>query len=227
MKIKQMPRDLRPDERALLFGTEALNDAELLAIILRTGTAGKSSLEIASEILAIDKGKDGLGNVAMVTYSDLCKIKGLGKVKALQVASVCELGRRISSGRTERTLLMDSPGKAAAYVMESTRYLDHEEAYVLLTDTHNRLIRSVQIAQGSLDAAVVSPREIMKAALSYNASGFILVHNHPSGRTDPSGEDLRFCRQLKEASSLMNVRFHDSIIIGDGEYLSMKEQGTF
>lgn len=225
MKIKQMPEEQRPDERALLYGIDTLSDCELLAVILRTGTRGKSSLEIAGEILSIDKGRSGLSNMTMLTYADLSGIRGLGKVKALQIASLCELSKRIACCRTERNLLMDSPGKAASYLMEETRYLDHEAVYLLLTDTRNRLIRSVQISRGSLDAAVVSPREILKTALSFNASGFIMIHNHPSGKTDPSEEDLNFSRRLREASGLMNIRFLDSIILGEGDFLSMKEKG--
>lgn len=220
-----MPAAQRPDERAEMYGTEVLSEAELIAVILRTGTAGKSSLELANEVLSLDKGKDGLGNLVCCTMQDMLKIRGLGKVKALKLACVFELGKRIAASRTERTLVLGDSASAAGYYMESARHLDHEEVYILLTDTHNRLIRSVQIAKGSIDSASVSPREILKTALQYDAAGIILVHNHPSGRTEPSSEDIRFSRTLKEAAILMNIQLNDSLIIGDGEYLSLRSQG--
>lgn len=225
MKIMDMPAAQRPDERAERFGTEVLSEAELIAVILRTGTSGKSSVELANEVLSIDKGRDGLGNLVCCTVQDMLQIKGLGKVKALQLACAFELGKRIASCRTNRCVVLNDPSKAAEYYMETARHLDHEEAYVFLTDTHNRFIRSVQIAKGSIDSAALSSREIIKAALQYDAAGFILVHNHPSGNPEPSSEDVRFSRSLMNAASLMNLQMNDSIIIGEGEYCSLKQRG--
>jgi len=225
LKIKDMPVTQRPDERAEKYGTEVLSEAELIAVILRTGTAGKSSLELANEVLSIDKGRDGLGNLVCCTMQDMLKIRGLGKVKALKLACVFELGRRIASGRTERCIVLNDPSRAAEYYMETARHLDHEEAYIFLTDTHNRFIKSVQIARGSIDSAALSNREIIKTALQYDAAGFILVHNHPSGLPEPSAEDIRFSRTLRDAAELMNIRMNDSLIIGEGEYCSLKSRG--
>jgi len=214
----------RPDERAQKYGTEVLSEAELIAVILRTGTTGKSSVELANEILSIDKGKDGLGNLSCCTMEDMLRIKGLGRVKALKMACVFELGKRIAASRTERSVTLNDPGKVADYYMETVRCLDHEEAYVFLTDAHNRFIRSIQVAKGSLDSAALSPREILKYALQYDAAGFVLVHNHPSGKTEPSSEDIRFSRNLRDAAVLMSIQMNDSIIIGEGEYCSLKQR---
>lgn len=206
-------------------GTAALSETELIGILLRSGIPGKNSLELANEILSIDKGRDGLSNLMCCDTSDFRKIKGLGKVKALQLECICELAKRIAKSITVRDKLMEGPQEAAAYFMETLRYLDHEVAYVYLTDSRNRLIRTVEIAKGSIDAAALSTREIIKSALQFSAAGFILVHNHPSGLCEPSSEDITFSRTLRDAGKLMNIRMTDSIIIGEGTYLSMREKG--
>ena len=220
-----MPASQRPDERALASGTQVLSDAELIAVILRTGTVGKSSLELANEVLALDRGKSGLSNFACCDFSDFITIRGLGRVKALKLACICELSRRLSASHTERWHVLDTPDKAAEYMMETVRHLDHEEVHILLSDAHNRAIRSVQIAKGSLCSASLSAREIIKTALRFDAAGFILVHNHPSGICEPSSEDIAFSKNLQEAGRLMDIRMNDSIIIGDGTFTSLRQRG--
>jgi len=225
MKMNEIPLTQRPRERAMQYGTEVLSEAELLSILLRCGTKGKNSLELANEILAIDKGREGLSNLMCCDLSDFKRIKGLGKVKAIQLECICELARRFSRSHTERNRNLDGPSEAAAFFMESMRHLDHEIACIYLTDSRNRFIRSVEIAKGSIDAAALSTREIIKSALRYGAAGFILVHNHPSGVYEPSSEDISFSRTLRDAGKLMNIRMNDSIIIGEGAYLSLRERG--
>lgn len=225
MKIKDMPADMRPDERAQLLGVDHLSEKELLAIILRTGTKGRSSLELADEILAIDKGKRGLVNLISCTYSDFTRIKGLGTVKSLQLACICELSKRISKVRVQRSSVTVDTAFVASFYMEELRHLEYEVIYVLLIDIRGRFIKSVLAAKGSSAAAVTGIKEIMKIAITGDAAGMYLVHNHPSGETEPSIQDINFSVALKNAGESIGISFRDSIIIGDGKYFSLSQKG--
>ena len=225
MKIKELSPSLRPYEKALDEGTEALNDAELLAVILRSGTKGKSVLELSQEILSLDKGKNGLLNLVSLSMKDLTQIQGLGRIKALQILCVCELSKRIASSRLERKTFLRDASQVADYYMENMRHLDHEVVYVLLIDSRCRFLKSRMISQGTIDTAAVSSREVIRFALENNAAGFILVHNHPSGEALPSEADIRLSRNLLEAGNVTNVFLKDSVIIGNGEYYSLLEKG--
>lgn len=225
MKIKDMPGDLRPDERARILGVESLSEKELLAIIIRTGTKGKSSLELAEEILSIDKGKRGLINLISCTYSDFTCLKGLGDVKALQLACICELSKRISREKVLRSGNPVDSSFVASYYMESLRNLEYEVIYIMLVDIKGRFIKSELAAKGSSAAAITGIREILKLALSGNASGMYMVHNHPSGEVFPSIQDIKFSKALKSSAETVGLCFRDSIIIGDGEYFSLSQKG--
>lgn len=226
MRIKEMPDDMRPDERARTLGIEALSDKELLAIIIRTGTKGKSSVELADEILSINKGKRGLLNLLGCSYSDFTSLRGLGEVKALQLACICELSKRISKIRVLRDGTVVDSVFAASFYMEELRHLEYEVIYVMLVDVKGRLIKSVMASKGSATAAVTGIREILKIAISEgNAAGLYMVHNHPSGDTKPSFQDIRFSKALKSGAESLGLIFCDSIIIGDGEYSSLSQKG--
>lgn len=225
MKIKDMPDDLRPDERARAYGIDSLTDRELLAIIIRTGTSGKSSLELADEILSVNKGKRGLLNLMNCTYKDLTQLKGLGDVKAMQLACVCELSKRISKVKVlaeNRTVDSDF---AAGYYMDELRSLTYEVIYIMAVDMKGRFIRSILVSKGSSRAAAAGMREILKLAISSDASGIYMVHNHPSGCTVPSRQDIRFSAALKTAAESVGIVLCDSIIIGNGGYCSLSRKG--
>lgn len=225
MKIKDMSPDQRPYERAEKAGVENLSDTELLAIILRTGTKGKSSVELSQEVLSIDKGRNGLLNFAACSYDDFRKLSGLGHVKALELSCVTELSKRISSAKIERKTVLRTAAEIAQYYMEHLRNLDYEEVHVMLFDGRHRFIKSRMLARGCFSYAGITPREILRYALENSAAEFVLVHNHPSGNTLPSADDLTFVKLLSEAGRVMNVTLRDSVIIGQNGYLSLSEKG--
>lgn len=215
----------RPYERAEKLGVENLSDAELLAIILRTGTKGKSSLDLAQEVLAIDKGKTGLLNFAAASTKDFQELPGLGRVKSLELSCIAELSKRIQKSRFERSVSLKSSREVYEYLQQEVQSLDYEVAYVLLFDDKERLIHSKLLSIGSKYETALSPREILRYALDYGASSLILAHNHPSGSISPSGADISFTKVLRDASEVLSVRLRDSIIIGESGYLSFAEKG--
>ena len=225
MKIKEIEASQRPYERALREGVGALSDAELLAVILRTGTRGKSSLDLAQEVLAIDKGKNGLLNLMSATEQDLRKLSGLGKVKACEILCICELAKRVSRARIGRNTVLKDAAQVSGYFHEELGYLDYEVAYVMFLDEQERLIRSVMLSKGTRYETNLSPREVLRSALENGASAMILVHNHPSGLLTASSQDITLTRVLRQAGELMNIRLLDSVIIGEDGYLSLKEKG--
>lgn len=225
MKIKDLPDDMRPDERALAFGVEALSESELLAVIIRTGTAGKSSIELAEEILSAKRGKYGLINLLNSSYSDFITHKGLGAVKSLQLACICELSKRISRVSVLESAKAVDSAFAASYYMEELRHLEYEVIYLILTDIKGCFKKSMMLSKGSSVAAVTGIREILKAALKEDAYGIFMVHNHPSGDPAPSMQDIRFSAALKDAAGSVGISFRDSLIIGNGTYTSLSQKG--
>ena len=225
MKINELLPEQRPYERALLFGVEKLTDCELIAILLRSGTKGKSSVELANEVLSIDKGRSGLLNFSRLSYEDLIKIKGLGKVKALELSCSIELSKRLSASRIEKNIRIEGPDDFESLFFEELRHLDHEVVYLVLLDQAQRYIKKERISEGSFDSCAVSPREIIKSALSCNAGKIALVHNHPSGNPDPSSQDVAFSKVLRDAAELMGIELIDSLIIGVNGYVSLSQKG--
>lgn len=221
---------MRPYEKMEAYGASSLSDAELLAIILKTGTVEKSSIELAQEVL-LQKGRDssyehgGLRNLMECDPLDFQSIKGIGKVKSYQLASLAELSKRIwRLSRNERLYIRDIRS-VVEYYQQDMIYLKHEEAYIMLVNSKGAFLHSEKVSIGSTDTAVMSIREIIRKAISFGASGIILVHNHPSGMTDPSHDDIMLSKKLKEASELLNLKLVDSLIIGDGSYTSLSEKG--
>ena len=225
--IADLPADLRPYEKCEKYGTETLTDAELLAVILKTGSREKSAVKLAEEILFSDGTGDGLLNLMYYGPEDYRCVKGVGRVKALQLLCVAELSRRISRTRAEARLDLHSPSSVAEYYMEHLRHRTEEEVHLMLLDSRNKLMRSVMLSRGTVNASSVSPREIFSFALRYGAAAFILVHNHPSGRPEPSREDILMTGSLLRLGQLMNIPLRDSLIIGDRCYVSFLEDGLF
>jgi len=216
--IRELPEEERPRERLAKHGPSALSNAELLAILLRTGTAKESAIVLAQRLL---KEFETLRRIADASVEELSKISGLGLAKAAQLKAAFELGKRMASSREERPVV-SSTAEAAALVMEKLRYEQKECFTLLLLDTRNQLIAESNISMGSLDRSIVHPREVFREAIARGAAKVIAVHNHPSGDPSPSEEDRAITRRLAEAGELVGIELVDHVVIGDGEYRSVK-----
>lgn len=223
--IAELPEDLRPYEKCERYGAETLTDPELLAVILKTGSRDKSAVKLAEEILFSDGTRDGLLSLMHCGPEDYRSIKGVGRVKALQLLCVAELSRRISRRKAKTLLDASSPSSIAEFYMEDLRHRTEEEAHLMLLDTQHRLIRSLLLSRGTVNTAVFTPREVFSAALKGGAASIVVVHNHPSGNPDPSREDILMTLNLIRGGVLMNIPLWDSMIIGDRCFVSFRENG--
>lgn len=219
--IKNLPESERPYERFRALGAEALSDAELLAIILKTGTKDMTALELSRDLLSQCQGN--LLNLYELSYEQLQKQKGIGPVKAVQLKAVAELSRRIArTGRGYR-LSLSNPASIAGYYMENMRHRSREVFLGAFFDAKCRFLGDSQITTGSLCFAYVSPMELFRAALLKNALMIVALHNHPSGDPTPSKEDVKLTETLKDGAHLLGLTLADHIIIGDRRYFSFKE----
>ena len=215
-----------PYERFEKMGPQALTDAELIAIILRTGTVGEDALTLAHKILAITSGcQNGILAFNSIPIEELMKIKGIGKVKAIRLKCVAEICARMQMQHNEKYILFNDPLSVASYYMERMRHLETEHIYLVLTDTKNRFIKEILLSKGTVNSSVLSAREIFIEALRYHAVHILLLHNHPSGDPTPSRQDIDITKQILEASRLMNITLLYHIIIGDNTFTSLKEKG--
>jgi len=224
--MKHIPAQERPYEKCLTDGPEALSDAELLSIIIRTGSREDNSLALSQKILALNYPKEGILGLLHLSIPELMAVKGIGRVKGAQLMCIGELSRRIwKRSALSETVSFHNPLEIVNYFMEDMRHKEREQVFILLLNTKGALIKEVLISQGTVNASVVSPREIFIEAARYHAVSLVLVHNHPSGDPSPSKEDISLTRRVKEAGELMGIRLLDHIIIGDNSYISLKERG--
>lgn len=222
LTIKEVPESERPRERMLALGASGMSDGELLAILLRTGARKESALSLAQRLL---RETGGLRGLADCRVEQLCELRGIGTAKALQLLAALELGKRMARAGLGDMPLIRSPQDVSALVMEELRYLQQEHFVVLFLNTKNRVIGRETLSVGSLNAAIVHPREVFRAAVKRSAASVICVHNHPSGDPDPSPEDIQLTDRLVEAGHLMGIELLDHIIIGDRSFVSLKERG--
>jgi DNA repair protein RadC len=222
--IKYWPEDERPREKLLKRGPEALTDAELLALILRTGDAAskRSALDMGRELL---QEFGDLRSLAAASTADICRIKGTGPAKAACLRAALEIANRVKARRLEKSERYTSPQQVFEHYHFTYRDRRKEYFLALLLDGKNRVLREVQISEGSLNQSIVHPREVFSPAVRESAAAIILVHNHPTGDPTPSREDIDITRRLREAGDLMGVKVLDHIIIGDGTFLSFVSQG--
>lgn len=218
MRIKEIASQNRPRERMLQFGEKALSDAELLAIILQKGTQKENALEVANRLLS----KYTLDTFRDLSITELKKISGIGEVKALQIKALLELNQRINSAK-RRVIKIRKPSDVYNYMKDALTNLKQEHFFVLCMDTKNQVVSDKVLAIGTLNAALVHPREIFKEAIKNSANSFILVHNHPSGDPEPSEEDVKITEEIMNASRLIGITMLDHVIIGDEKYWSYKE----
>jgi len=222
--IKDLPKEQRPYEKFLLSGANALSDAELLAIILRTGTFGTSSITLADEVLDCHDGFKGLIGLQHLSMKQLRDIKGIGEVKSIQIKCIGELSRRIAKAIAKERLSFTHPATIASYYMEDMRHQEQEILLGVMLDTKNSFLGDVELSKGTVNTSLISAREIFLQALSHQAVNIILVHNHPSGDPTPSAEDIKVTKQISNAGELVGIKLLDHIIIGDQKYISFNEE---
>jgi DNA repair protein RadC len=220
--LREVPREERPRERMMQYGAGALSNAELLAILLRTGTYAESAIRLAQRILT-ESGS--LRSLVDMSRDQLTEIKGIGNAKALQIQASIELGRRLARSKFDEAVIIRSPEDVAELMMEELRYLQKEHFVCLFLNTKNHVLAQETLSMGSLNASIVHPREVFRAAIKRSSASIVCVHNHPSGDPTPSPEDIQLTHRLSEAGAIVGIEILDHIIIGDQKFISLKEQG--
>ncbi|WP_217522790.1 RadC family protein [Vibrio metschnikovii] len=222
MGLKDLPVESMPREKLLARGPQALSDAELLAIFLRTGTPGMNVLELADFLL---RQSGSLRALFSASKDQFCAHKGLGEAKFVQLQAVLEMTQRYLAETLKRGDALTSPQQTKLYLTSVLRDRHREAFYILFLDNQHRVIQDEILFEGTIDAASVYPREVVKRALQLNAAALILAHNHPSGIAEPSQADRRITQRLVDALQLVDIRVLDHFVIGDGEVVSFAERG--
>ena len=222
MIIRELPTEERPREKLISLGCSVVSNAELLAILIGTGTKDRSALDLAASLLAAEE--DGLGNLAGSTPEEICRISGMGIAKACRIIAAFELGRRLATRPLPGRVLITSPDSIADLFMEEMRYYRKEFFQVLLLNSKGEIISIEKSSVGDLSSTIVHPREIFSGAVRRSAAAVVFVHNHPSGNPEPSGEDQEVTLRLIEAGKILGIRVLDHIIIGDGIYVSFRQR---
>lgn len=220
--IRDWPASERPRERFLTHGPAALSDAELLAIILRTGVNGKTAVDLARELL---QAFGGLRPLLEADRRRFCDMHGLGTATYVQVQAVLEMARRHLQAQLQREDVLENPDMTRHYLVSRLRHYRHEVFACLFLDNRHRVIAFEELFRGTIDGASVHPREVVRQALLHNAAAVILAHNHPSGVAEPSRADIQLTRRLVDALGLMDIRVLDHLVIGDGAGTSLAERG--
>lgn len=223
LRIMDIPESERPKEKLLTYGAETLNNSELLAIILKTGTRTENVISLSERLL---KELDGLDGILDANVSDITKIKGIKDGKASQILALAELFKRFKTIRSgKRNIKISSPIDLFGYLEGEMSCLNQEVLKVILLNTKNCIIGVKDIFIGSLNNSIVHPREVFKAAIKKSSASIIICHNHPSGDPTPSSEDIKITLRIKECGSIIGIQLLDHIIIGNNKYISLKEEG--
>lgn len=221
LTIKDLPADERPRERLVKYGAEALSNAELLAIILRVGTAEYSAIGLAEHML----GKfGGLKGIATASVEDLATIKGLGTAKGAQIKAMVELGRRLAASVGPSRPPVRCPQDVVDLLMPELRDQPQEQFKGVFLNSKNEVLKVRTITVGSLNASVITPRELFREAISHNSASVIVAHNHPSGDPTPSKEDIDVTKRLVQAGEYVGIEVLDHVVLGDGRWISLKER---
>lgn len=222
--MKEIPSMERPYEKCESRGAESLSDAELLAVLLRTGTRGENALELSERIL-YHAGENGILSIHQFSMERLMKIKGIGRVKAIQISCISELTKRLAKTSAQELLSFQDPDSIAKYYMEDLRHEKQEHMKLLMLNSKSKLLGETNISKGTVNASLITPRELFIEALQKNAVSIIIMHNHPSGDPAPSREDLLTTRRIQEAGALIGIDLLDHIIIGNNCYISFRKEG--
>lgn len=223
LNIKNWSPEDRPREKLLLKGTSALSDAELIAILLGSGTTTMSAVDLAKKVLG--SASNNLHDLARLSVKDLMKIKGIGEAKAITIVASLELGRRRKELDEEEKPKITSSHSAYQQISSHLLDLPHEEFWVILLNRANRVVKKVQISQGGVAGTVADPKLIFKVALEYLASGLILAHNHPSGNLTASHADIELTKKIREGGKLLEIQLLDHIIVAGQKYFSFADEG--
>ena len=223
MYIREMPKEDRPQEKLFFYGKESLSNRELLALVLRSGTKDKAALDLADELLSLDPA--GLSYLATCSPEELKRIPGIGRARAAAVLSALELGRRQEASGYFGRVFAEDPDEAAAFFMRRLRHLKRERFEAALLDAGHRLMGVTEVATGDARSVIAAPAEIFREAVKRGAQAVIVAHNHPSGDPTPSEADLAATKKFAEAGELLSVTLFDHIIIGDGTFVSLREEG--
>ena len=221
-RIKELPIGERPRERLRESGPTSLSNSELLAIILRTGTASENVLGLGARVLVRF---GGLAGLARASFGELCAERGIGEAKAAQLKAALELGRRLVSTQPEERAVVRSPQDVANLLMADMGLLDQEQLRIVLLNTKNQVISVPEVYRGSVSTSLIRVSEVFREAVRENCPAIIVVHNHPSGDPTPSQEDVQVTEQMVNAGRLLDIEVLDHLIIGQQRYVSLKERG--
>lgn len=224
LKIKELPETERPYEKLELYGEKALSNAELLAIIIKTGTKEYTSVDIAREILKLNEMYDetSLSFLRDLSIEEITKIKGMGRVKAIQLKAICELANRMNKPSNYKKTQIKEPNDIVKILMNEMQYEKREIAKIVLLDNKNNILKIKDIAIGGNNFVNIGMKDILSEAVKINAPKIILVHNHPSGNSTPSKQDIEVTKKLELVVKLLGIKLIDHIVIGKGEYTSIK-----
>jgi DNA repair protein RadC len=220
--IREWLPDDRPREKLLLRGPQALTEAELLALLLGSGSRGLTAVDLAREILH-EAGT--LGGLALRSAREMMRMRGIGPAKAALLSAAFEIGRRVESGGPGRRTVVKGPADVARLMVPALRASRQEVFHVLVLDSANAVAADIELSRGTLNASLVHPREVFKTAIDHRAAAIIVVHNHPSGNPEPSPEDLAITRQLADAGKLLGIPVHDHVIVAGSDWSSLAERG--
>ncbi len=221
--MKELPESERPYEKFLKKGPETLSDAELLAVILRSGSQTRTAIELAQDVLCREQ--QNLLNLNRLSMEDLAKIPGIGRVKAIQLKCIAEISKRMTATLYQKNLVATDPKTIAYYYMEQLRHEPKEKLLLAMFDAKNHFLGDEVLSIGTVNSSLVSPREIYLRALDRQAVNIIILHNHPSGDATPSDEDKRITGRVAECGRMLGINLADHIIIGDSCYTSFRESG--
>ena len=220
--VRQMSEEDRPRERLARLGTEALRDAELLAVLFRTGTREVGAVALAERVL---RHFDDLRGLARASLEELQQVKGIGKVKAVEIKAALELGKRLAVHKGPGRFRIRNDGDVAELLMLELKEYETEHFVAVLLNTKNEVLKKLSISQGGLDGTVAAPRDVFRQAVREGASAVVVAHNHPSGDPEPSRADISLTEQLVQAGDLLGIPLMDHVVFGDGRHVSMKERG--
>ena len=223
LKLKELPILERPYEKLELYGAEKLSNAELLGIIIKSGTKNETAVSLAQRILSMKKTneKDELRFLQEITIEEFMNIKGIGKVKAVQLKALCEITKRMSAPVHSNTIIIKSTIDIVNLFMEELRYEKREIVKLIALSSKNVILRIINISYGGTNLAVIEPKEVLLEAIKMQAPRIILLHNHPSGDPTPSKEDYRITERISDCADLLGIELLDHVVIGDGVYRSI------
>ncbi|MDR2355703.1 MAG: DNA repair protein RadC [Clostridiales Family XIII bacterium] len=219
--MKEMPELERPREKMMLLGAHTLSNAELLAVLLGTGTRSLSATDLAERILSMTP--DGIGYLSECMPDELARLSGVGLAKACRIRAAVELGRRLATHPKRRRIHVSSPQAMAELFLENMRHLTQECFRIVLLNVKNEIVAMEEISVGNINSSLAEPREVFRPAIRRSAASLILAHNHPSGNPEPSDADIQATKRLILAGEILGIKVIDHIVIGDGAFISMRQ----